>query len=317
MLVGQDALEAIEARLEGDEKSRSAYWVAEMDTFSINAAGDFQGTALLGNLGGSPDLLRNVAHWLLQTPIRRMGRHYGNIAECLRLTRAIAKAQNRQFTHDFLRQALSLALIREHLPELPKDTAIAVIGDGFGVMTTLLRRCWPNNQVIVCNLNKPLLVDLTFACKADPTAKIALAENEEDMAAALNSSETEIIGLRADNMPVLAHAPISLAINILSMQEMPPQAIEGYFSALRLCPSQQTSFYCANRLQKTLHDGSIVSFLDYPWRSNDQIYFHEICEWSQIIYQKLFPFWRRRGRGDNKLVVHRLANLEKENFSVS
>ena len=242
-----------------------------------------------------------------------MGRKYTHFFDCLRQARAIAKGQNRQFTQDILRQALSIALIREYLPDLPRHTVIAVIGDGFGVTTALIQRCFPENRVIVCNLNKPLLVDLTFAHKANPDMKFALAECGDDLSAALKSDGVDVIGLRADDAALLAGAPIGLAINILSMQEMPLQAIATYFDALRKCPAERTMFYCANRFRKTLHDGSIISFDEYPWQSEDEILLHDVCRWSQLTYHKSPPFWIRRGLAEDKIVVHRVVDLHKEN----
>ena len=312
MLLGQAALNALEASLDVREESRSAYWVAEMDSFSINAAGEFEGTALMGNMGAAPDPLRNAVHWVLQLPLRRMGRKHRYFPACQREARAIAKGQNRQFTQDILRQALSVALIRDYLPELPPESVFAVIGDGFGVTTALLRRCFPDNKVIVCNLNKPLLVDLTFARKANPAMKFALVEGGDDMAAALKSEDAHIIGLRADNSALLANAPIGFAINILSMQEMSLPTIGVYFDALRRCPSEQTLFYCANRFRKILHDGSVIAFDDYPWRSEDEVLLDEVCRWSQLTYKKTPPFWIHRDSGEDKAVVHRVVDLHKE-----
>jgi hypothetical protein len=312
ILRDMEALQALERDLDPEERSRSVYWRTEMDTFFINAEGEFSGHALVGNMGPPPDPLRNIAHWLLQTPIRRHVKDCATFPECHRLARRIAARQNRQFTLDIRRQALSLALIRHHLPKPRQGEVTAVIGDGFGVMTGLLHLCWPDRKVLLCNLNKPLLTDLAFLRKAMPDIRIALARDRNDMAALIASDSVDAIAVQADNAAIMEIAPIALAINILSMQEMRPEEIATYFEVLRRYPAPRTGFYCANHLCKILHDGSTVRFDEYPWRDEDEILLNEPCEWSQLIYQKSPPFWITRGRSENKLVVHRIAWLQRD-----
>lgn len=310
LLTDRAALERLEELISADEAGRSAYWQAEMDTFSINADGTFTGTALVGNMGKPPDPLRNAAHWALQTPFRKMARDLPDFAACQREARTIARDQNRQYGHDVLRQALTLAQIRKCFPDPDPGRALVVIGDGFGVMTVLLRKFYPGNPVILANLTKPLLVDLTFARKASPADSLSLATDAETMTQAL-SGPPGIVGVRADDSAAIAAADVALAINILSMQEMFYPAIESYFAALRGSRGERTAFYCANRLAKTLHDGTLIEMDKYPWDAADEIVFDEICEWSQLNYQKSPPFWIKRGRGRNKIVHQRFVWLSK------
>ncbi|MCZ6894592.1 MAG: hypothetical protein O7H40_11180 [Gammaproteobacteria bacterium] len=309
MLIGTEALEYLESAIGAEEQSRSAFWQAEMDSFAINAKGEFKGDALLGNMGGR-DRLRSALHQILQTPIRRMGRPFGTFRDCLGIAQRVALRQKRLFTLDVLRQALSLALIREHVSPSAAD-ALVVIGDGFGVMTALLRAAFPSNTVVVCNLIKPLLVDLTFARKAEPDLAVALPRDAAEMRDTFAGGNGGVIGVRADDASLLLEVPIGLAVNILSMQEMTYPVIERYFDCLRRNPAPRTMFYCANRFAKEWHDKTVVRFDRYPWREADRIIVDGVCEWSQLVYRKSPPFWLRRGRGEDKIVVHRLAALEK------
>ena len=68
------------------------------------------------------------------------------------------------------------------------------------------------------------------------------------------------VAIEADDASVICHAPIGLAINIVSMQEMNPPVISNYFDLLRKAPGSSTVFYCCNRIDKTLPDETRVRF---------------------------------------------------------
>jgi hypothetical protein len=45
-----------------------------------------------------------------------------------------------------------------------------------------------------------------------------------------------------------------------------------------------SDFYCCNREEKTLSDGTITRFKDYPWNSLDNIQIDDLCPWHQQYY---------------------------------
>jgi hypothetical protein len=120
----------------------------------------------------------------------------------------------------------------------------------------------------------------------------------------LENPDVRIIAVQADNAHLLVHAPIQLAVNIVSMQEMNLPIIRGYFDILRKNPSPSTLFYCCNRRFKT------SNFEEYPWRDNDSILEEGVCEWSQQYYSNRPPFFHKRNY-EEKVVLHRLVELEK------
>jgi hypothetical protein len=131
------------------------------------------------------------------------------------------------------------------------------------------------------------------------------------MAEALASPDIRLIGVQADNAPIIESAAIGMAINVHSMQEMDPPIIKGYFQILRRNQADRTVFYCCNKRVKELYDGSKVRFDDYPWHADDQILVDEISPWSQLFYSKTPPFWHRRAGGD-WATQHRLVYLHRE-----
>jgi hypothetical protein len=55
--------------------------------------------------------------------------------------------------------------------------------------------------------------------------------------------------------------------------------------------SAEPHFYCCNREEKTLPDGSIIRFADYPWGRNSMI-IDELCPWYQQYLSSKPPFHR-------------------------
>lgn len=306
MLIGDDAIKALAARTDEAEGSRSDYWEHQIGNFQVAADGTMTGQTALGNASKKVSLLRNFAHAALQRPLHRLAAPFPDLADCVRLGRQIARRQNRQFTYDMLRQSFTLALIRNYLDISSGEDCSLVIGDGYGVMTTLLLMHAPRRKVITVNLTKPLLLDLAYSRQAVPEARLALVESAQEMRDALADGGIRLIAVRADDADCIGDAAIGLAINILSMQEMDSGVVKNYFRLLRGNRARQTAFYCSNKEIK------VTNFDDYPWRPGDTILHDSICEWSQWNYSARPPFWHRRPRS-GKLIRHRLALLEMEN----
>ena len=308
-LVDGAALEFLAGRADEPERTRSTFWDTEVDGFSNAADGAMVGQAALGNVSRNTGPLYSLAHYFLQWPFRVMGREFDSFGQCERLGRLIARRQNRQYTRDMVRQALSLSLIRHHVRLDNAEQCNLVIGDGYGVMTSLLLLSTPHRRTILVNLTKPLVVDLTFARQAVPDLRFALVRDGAGMRETLADSGIQLIAVRADDAALIGEAPVGLAVNIVSMQEMEHSVINEYFRILRANRSDNVIFYCANRLWKRLNDGTEVRFQDYPWKADDQILHDSICPWSQWYYSKRPPFWHYRD-GDQRVVWHRLARLK-------
>jgi hypothetical protein len=308
VLTDAAALQRLETLIGGGDATASSYWRTEIQTFTIDAAGVFGGISVLGSLTPRRGPLYAALHWLLQAPYRRIGARFAAFPEALRAGCLVAERQGRQLTEDMLRQVLIAALARDLVPEIGKDEAVAVIGDGFGVLAALHRLLRPAHKVIAVNLTKSLLLDLVQIGKAVPGDGFALAEDEAGLAAALAAPGVRIVGIRADDARLLARAPVGLAFNVESMQEMDPPVIAAYFAHLRTCPATRTFFYCCNRAEKRLYDGTVVRFDEYPWRAGDRRLLDEACPWNRFSYSTRPPFYSFRPLG---AVRHRLIEMEK------
>jgi hypothetical protein len=76
------------------------------------------------------------------------------------------------------------------------------------------------------------------------------------------------------------------------MQEMNPETISCYFQDFReVAKKRESYFYCCNRVEKYLPDGTTVKFSKYPWDVNDEILVDELCPWHQEYYSILPPMY--------------------------
>ena len=308
-LADRDAIEFLVDQTDAPEETRSSYWEEERRTFSVDAEGRIEGRTVMGLNAGETSWPKRSLHWALQSPFRAMGVPYPDHRRLQQLGRLISARQGRPYWLDAIRQVLSLSLILKHVTLEERGAATVVIGDGFGIMTSLVLLAFPKRPVITINLTKSLLLDLVNVRKAVPDIGLVLPRSAGELAAAMET-DARLIAVRADDAKIIKGAPFDLAINIASMQEMTLPVIESYFDILRSSSSDQVAFYCCNRIQKRHYDGPGPSFHDYPWRDADKVLTEGKTWWSQIYYNKTPPFWHHRW-GAHRVVWQRLALLEK------
>ena len=102
--------------------------------------------------------------------------------------------------------------------------------------------------------------------------------------------ESDIVFLEAEHCERMENIPISLFINIASMQEMDLQVVHRYFELMRTS-TVDSYFYCINREKKTIPDGSVIRFIDYPWEG-DETFIDELCPFYHSYPSSRPPFWR-------------------------
>ena len=307
MLFDEDILVALEEAADKSERTRSSFWETELEDFSFTAKGEMTGLIPVGSISKKYSHIHKAAHWLLQWPYRYIIRESQNFGECYDLAKFIAEGQERAVTLDMVRQTLGLAVIKDNLDVKGLEGINLVIGDGYGVMTSLLKLSYSETKIVTVNLTTPLLMDLVFARKAIPSLRIALPTNQVEMMDALNQNDVDVIAIQADNSKLIAEANVGLAVALHSMQEMTNSVIKSYFDLLRGNKNDRTAFYCLNRIYKQLYDGEEIKFFDFPWSLNDTILFDEVCRWDNFEYNSRPPFWSRNPNQKQ----HRLVILEK------
>ncbi|MBF0151824.1 MAG: putative sugar O-methyltransferase, partial [Magnetococcales bacterium] len=271
---GSEAIRTLCEQVNVLEAGISSHWVDMHKEFSVNQ-GTLTGIKGFGEnqplRAGIKSQIQRVTHQLFQNRFRVMGNGFSRFPEIDRAGREIANRQNRQYGLDRLRQTLTLSLLLEHIPHAfaNNEEAALVIGDGFGVFSTLLLFTNSVKKVIVVNIIRTLIVDLSFIQTALPDIGIALATDKTGFDHAMNDDRIAVIALKADDYQLFQGARVNLAVNIASMQEMNPPTIANYFSALRQVSGEPIYFYCCNREDKYLPDGTLVRFNDYPWHTKD------------------------------------------------
>lgn len=292
---------------DGHEGEGREYELAKNPFDFSNALTNFHVIGPVGSVSVKTALPYKIMHWILQIPFRLMGISLKEFWRIDMMATTIAKRQGRAYDGDLMRHTLTLALMHDRLNLVQDAKLVAVIGDGFANMSSLLLSSIPHSRVILVNLTKTLLLDLVYLRKALPDENIALAQSSDEMEEALTSNNTRIIAVRADDMHILDQAPVTLGINIKSMMEMDSSLTAAYFDVLRKNPADQTAFYCCNLDSKKWADGTVINFSEYPWHREDTVLVDGPCPWDQYGYHKQYPFYYKRG-GCNR---HRLVYLHK------
>ena len=268
----------------------SSHWV-EMHKHTVAAVEDQPaGTQELrlrgfgfGNLRCHPLQwpLEQLTIWL--NLLRAQGRD--DVVRGMNLLRNLFRKQPRdmrlQLTYDVVRQVLVWTTINKFLPK-KKSLTWCVIGDGYGVFSALIKAIYPEAKLYLIDLPKTLIFQTVYLQLMHPDASHSLAEEERD---------TDFVYCAAPHLPEV-RGGIDVFVNVASMQEMTKRAIKGYFDFIRKAGGPGHLFYCCNRVEKTLPDGEVVRFEEYPWSEEDTIYLDGICS-----YHRFFLHLRTRPQG--------------------
>lgn len=300
LLRDDEAVAEIARRAGGVDASASSHWRAMHEGFSYRD-GKFSGLRGFGGALTPRGPLHALAHRLLQRPLRALGVNLRRFAEFDAALAGAARKQGRIYDQEMLRQALVLARVLE-FGDLPAGP-VAVIGDGFGSLSTLLLLALPGSKVVAVNLAKTLLTDVLYCRAAVPGLGVALAVDEASYRGALADPKIRLVALCADDAALLGGAPLAAAFNVASMQEMDPPVIARYFALLRQAGTGL--FYCCNREEKLLPDGTVTRFSDYAWSPKDGVLLDELCPWHDFYYLLRPPFYFTY----DGPVRHRLARL--------
>jgi hypothetical protein len=292
-LFSDNALQELQRNLDRHDHGASSHW-RQMHQDYRYRDGRFEGLNGFGDPEPAGAWPRRLVHRWLQRPFRRIGRGLGDFRTLDGIGARIAAIQERAYNLDILRQVLTVAWLSERLgPDFARLRTILVIGDGFGTLTSLLRSACPAARIVMVNLTKTLLVDWLYVARLDPGIRMCLAPDAEALDRALADAGVSVIAIQADDAGLLAKVEVDLAINIASMQEMGPETVGLYFDTLRARrDGRQSLFYCCNREEKRLPDGTVSRFSDYPWRANDTLLVDELCPWHQEYYIVHPPSYR-------------------------
>ena len=214
--------------------------------------------------GISSFVKKNPLQFLMHLPIdlllfKMLSKHAAE-QPTLKAAKSITNRLNIYFDFDHAKHVLIYDLLNSY--DLFKtEHLICIIGDGHGFFGTLIKTMCPDSRVLFVNLGKNLLIDAICFSSVFPDIEPILLQKPEDHKLMDNHS---VIFLEAEHYEQIQELPISLFINIASMAEMDIPVINHYFEYMRTSTSKPY-FYCCNREEKILFDGSVIRFRDYPW----------------------------------------------------
>lgn len=270
----------------------SSHWKNHGETPSLLANGEID----ISGMGGFRDFvpasaknyLRHLLyHFLISNYLKRFSRNQ-NISIASRI---VAKKSKRLFLYDCAKNSI---IVETALRGLQCETfgsknlrKIAIIGDGYGYLGNLLKLLEPNLQIVFINLGKQLLFDMQTTSQIHQNAKSQLIENSDQF---MGSEDFQF--LEAENFKLLAGANIDFFFNVASMQEMDKEIVDEYFNLMRQSQSKPTYFYCCNRIEKILPNGSPIRFLDYPWKNSKVLWEEKNPGWYSRYPSARPPFWK-------------------------
>ena len=122
------------------------------------------------------------------------------------------------------------------------------------------------NKIISINLPEVLLADLSMIEDFGfSESQVRVVGNSTELQSAMDDPEIRLLLVSAQYLELLNDVRIDIFVNIASMQEMNLDVIDKYFSIVK---SAKAYFYCLNRAEKKLPDGTVTRFEDYPWGEN-------------------------------------------------
>lgn len=215
-----------------------------------------------------------IVSYLLHLPHKKEILRLGAIAV------KICNAMNLDPTFDVFRQVCSLELLQRKLPTAMQEKSLCVlmIGDGYGVLSTLFKQVYPGSTIILIDLGKTLLFQAYHCQKAHPQY------NHEYVTNVNNLDNVDFLYCPAEKFKLLEGYKFDIAVNITSMQEMDKETVSSYFTFLRKCLQPNNLFYCCNRESKDLIGGEVSNFLNYPWEEGDRFLVDEYCPWHKYFF---------------------------------
>ena len=291
MIHDQDVLVHLSKQFSNDDKAASSHWRHYHQFLEIGDNLDIVKTMGFGD-GKKRSVMANIAHEILQTPYRRMVQQGPDFDSLKAIAKQSTKDCGIRFSLDVLRQVLTLADLKSKKLIKSNQNAI-VIGDGFGSLTSLLLQSGMASKVVLVNLSKTLFVDISMLMRIayfQQPRSISLAQSPKEIKQAITNETVKVIAVEAKNSSILHHSMADIAFNIASMQEMDMKSINEYFDQFRrIAMDKDFLFYCCNRTEKQLPDGSFIRFDKYPWKTTDTHIFDELCPWHQYYYKIIPP----------------------------
>ena len=185
----------------------------------------------------------------------------------------------------------------------PKSQIICVIGDGASNFVSLcLSAPKQFKKIISINLPEVHLVEIEMILLSGVDESDLTLVDSKAGVSEFFGSDSKVAIVSAEDVNCLLGTKIDVFVNMSSMQEMTKEAISEYFD---LISGNGSLFYCCNRKEKKLPDGTIIRFDEYPWGSA-KFLIKEVCPWVRKTMNLTRPFIRGQ-----EVHLHALAKYAK------
>jgi len=272
-----------------DEEYISSHWRKFTKLFDVTVDGNGEITSLKAE-GFSVSQWSGFRHRILDTisslhtfalsPNKRQA------ISLLFMAKRICRRMGLDLTTDVMRQVINLAIIKNHGPSAEtrhKNLKFLMIGDGYGVLSALVKVVFPKATIVMVDIGKTLLFQAYYCQKAHPEYNHVLVNSVK------NIDDADFVYCPTEYLESLSASKFDIAVNTSSMQEMKSETVEGYFGFLRSHLQPHNLFYCLNRESKTLIGGEVSDFLMYPWDPEDILILDRECPWYRYYMARGAP----------------------------
>lgn len=211
-----------------------------------------------------------IVHALERLSYRRVIARLNSFASVWRTATDLARDLSFDLTFDVWKQSGALAVLTDHWRAYGLTPKIfTLIGDGYGFLGALIRRCRPGARIYCIDLPKTLVFQVRTHERAARDAAMSLLS-------ANGGHQTDTVFVLPGDIELIPDQ-IDCAVNIASMQEMNVTSIASYFAFLRRRSTLRSRFYCVNRMRKQLPEGEVSAFAEYPWQGDDEVFIDGQC----------------------------------------
>ena len=287
--------------LNSENQEKSSYWQYNLRDFRVNEDLTIDGDN--GQFGAFQPLspLRKLKNLFFL--IILFGKDF-LFTDLYKIFKNIENEQRRCIDMDVIRHYFTFDFLQKNILTHEKIDNVCVIGDGRCNFVSPALKTNLFNKVISVNLTEVLLFDLLLLEKQNSINKneVGVASSIDQFDDLLKNSDIKLILISAHKSHCLIDKNISLFVNISSFQEMNRETLNKYFDIIK---SNNSFFYCANRVHKKLVGGEVLEFEKYNW-GDARIIIDEFCPWLQRYYDvKKFPFiFKYDGGARHRLVKY-------------
>jgi hypothetical protein len=266
-----------------DSAEASSHWKDFSKYSKVEADADGNIITIKGfGFGGSDDS-RLAAKIVAATGNKLMmaGLSYPGLEKDVKKSQQLVGSMGLYFSQDAFRQACTKFFLAKKIAEQKMPVKnILIIGDGFGVLAALMSEQYPGANIFLIDLGVTLFFQSYYLSKKFPGKSHTLLENGVTV-----KEGSGFYYCPAEHVQHFPEVELDLAINIASMQEMNPEMIRTYFNLLR--ERKTKLFYCCNRLEKILPDGTPARIFEFPWEAEDVFLVDEVCPWHKFFVGRI------------------------------